>query len=191
MRNRRLLITTLLVMIISIVMLFAACDDSNPETHKLAASVMSFTYNGEPAQLIVDSGKDQYEVKWYEVSEEGELTLIDSAPINAGTYRALVKLVGVDFNESVCTFYIYKADPLLEIPDISKVYDGQPVSAPAYTTDSDSTNITIKYREAYENAVWTDVAPSAVGEYDVRVIVGESRNYKEADFYARFTISAQ
>ena len=191
MKKRKLLITIIIVMIISVVMLFASCDDSNLETHELGASIMSFTYNGEPAQLIVDSGKDQYEVKWYEVSEEGELTLIDSAPINAGTYRVIVKLVGVDFNESVCTFEIYKADPLLEIPDISKIYDGRPVSAPQYTTDSDSTNIIIKYREVYGNGLWTDVAPSAVGEYDVRVIVGESRNYKEADFYARFTISAQ
>ena len=81
---------------------------------------------------------------------------------------------------------VQKATGSVEITnDISKVYDGQPVSAVTYQASSTG-KVTVEYKV---RGTYTPTKPSAVGEYTVRVTVAADNDYNEASATADFEIT--
>jgi len=74
------------------------------------------------------------------------------------------------------------------ISDISKTYDGTPVSEPTFDKLGDGA-ATIEYKvKGAEDSTYTTTAPSSAGDYVVRVTVTEGRNHKAASATAEFSI---
>lgn len=75
------------------------------------------------------------------------------------------------------------------ISDISKIYDGTAVSAPAYDSLSSGTAV-IEYKaKDADDSAYTQKAPDTVGEYTVRITAAADENYAEASSTRDFTIS--
>ena len=191
MKHTKILFAALAVIVLCCALVLAACVEvpqNNGDTPAFSITVNDFAYTGDAAVPQISAGDLEYELAWYSISEAGELTKLTEAPSTPGYYKVVATLKNVEGFEAFANFTINKAQTTVNIEDISKIYDGDIVEA-KYTTNSDSQNISVKYRQVSPNAsLWTDEAPSAVGEYEVRVIVGESFNYADADVTASFSI---
>ena len=191
MKNTKILLTALAVIVLCCALIFAACVDApqNPEIPKLSITINDFAYTGDEAVPQIDSGNLEYNLIWYSVSDAGELTSLDSAPTIPGKYKVVATLKNYEGVEAFADFTINKAETTVDIEDLSKIYDGSAVEA-KYTTNSNSTDISLKYRcLSPVETLWEDEAPSAKGEYEVRVIVKENSFYKGADVIAKFSIN--
>ena len=84
---------------------------------------------------------------------------------------------------------INKADgSVTNISDISKTYDGTPVSAPTFEQLGDGA-ATIEYKvKGADDNTYTTTAPTDAGDYVVRVTVAEGNNHKATSATAEFTI---
>ncbi len=78
---------------------------------------------------------------------------------------------------------------ITNISDISKIYDGKGVLEPTISKlGSGSETIEYKEKGAGDNA-YTTTGPATVGNYTVRVTVGEDNNYEQASVTKDFNIS--
>ena len=79
-----------------------------------------------------------------------------------------------------------------DIADLSKVFDGEAVETPAFTTTNEKTDTSVKaeYKLAgAEDDTYTTTAPKDAGSYMVRITVAADGTYKEASATQAFTIS--
>ena len=120
-------------------------------------------------------------------------------PTEVGTYRVTATLAE-DNNHTSATskpleFTITKANSTVTITtqSLNKVYDGNAVSAPEYTTSGSDGKVTIKWQEKSMTAKteWKDLksAPSTVGTYRVVVELAGNDNYNPASATLDFVIS--
>ena len=120
-------------------------------------------------------------------------------PTEVGTYRVTATLAE-DNNHTSATskpleFTITKANSTVTITtqSLNKVYDGNAVTAPEYTTSGSDGKVTIKWQEKSMTAKteWKDLksAPSTVGTYRVVVELAGNDNYNPASATLDFVIS--
>ena len=121
----------------------------------------------------------------------GRLVVLD----NGGSYPVTVYFnpLGVETDKvelkDEFSLVIQKANgSVTNISDISKTYDDSPVSEPTFDKLGDGA-ATIEYKvKGADDSTYTTTAPSAAGDYVVRVTVAESKNYKAASATEEFTI---
>lgn len=133
----------------------------------------------------------------YTASADGTITLKASYldALNAGEYTFTVSYnpQGVETDKvnmtTTFTVKVEKADGKVSNLNISgKTYDGTAVAAPTFDKLGDGA-ATIEYKvKGADDSTYTITAPSAAGDYVVRVTVAESENYKAASATAEFTI---
>jgi hypothetical protein len=76
---------------------------------------------------------------------------------------------------------------ITNIEDLSKVYDGESVDEPTYTTTNTEGTITITFY--VKNSTTEISAPKNAGTYTVRIIISEGKTQKACSGYKNFTIS--
>ncbi|MCR3921426.1 MAG: InlB B-repeat-containing protein [Firmicutes bacterium] len=93
-------------------------------------------------------------------------------------------------NSSLIAVTINRANgSITNISDISKNYDGSPVSAPDYTIEGDGT-VTLAYKKANDlDTAYNVSAPVDAGEYIVRIRAAQGSNHHEVSETKDFTIS--
>ncbi|MDE6475556.1 MAG: MBG domain-containing protein, partial [Erysipelotrichaceae bacterium] len=126
--------------------------------------------------------------EWY---KQGETTPLASAPMNAGSYEVVAKLEGTANYASAQSakkaFTIRKVASTITInDDLSKVYDGQPVSNPSTTQTGSSGAVSFEWYT--EDGTKLAEAPREVGNYKVKAILAEDNNYHGAEVEKAFTI---
>lgn len=104
-------------------------------------------------------------------------------------FAIILSLVICPFVFIVCSiFSSTKQTANLTIYDISKTYDGEPVSA-SFTTNSDG-DVTILYKiENESDDYYTDSAPTNSGTYIIKITVAETETFYSAADTKSFTIS--
>ena len=155
----------------------------------LNGNTISGIYCGEEAltygeYYTVNSNTITFKASWLDTLSAGDHTLtIHYNPmgeefVNGGGNVAPAT--------TTISLSVQKATGSVEITnDISKVYDGQPVSAVTYQASSTG-KVTVEYKV---RGTYTPTKPSAVGEYTVRVTVAADDDYNEASATADFEIT--
>lgn len=111
-------------------------------------------------------------VEWYKVDDQSNMTLCESAPVNAGNYAVKVKTgESSNFNasETVYNFTISKAVPAVTAPTITTVYN----------TDNTLSDVTLP-----NGFVWVDPTQKLQlgnNEYFVRYTPKDVNNYEVVD----------
>ena len=138
-------------------------------------------YNGD---AILDSAD-------YTVSADGTVTLKNSylSALAAGEYtvRAAYNPLGEEYRSgdepavtSVKLTVSRKTPSISHVSGDAKNYDGNPVSAPTFDTDSDGTP-TVEYKPAdADDSAYTAAAPKNVGKYTIRITTAETDTFKAA-----------
>lgn len=132
----------------------------------------------------------------YQVKNGDTWSDIDSAPINAGTYRVKAVVAENDNYKGAKTdwkeFIISKADSdvIITTKSLDKVYDGNTVNEPKYTITGSSKEVVFKWYIA-DDSGWKklDNVPVNVGTYKVVVSVEADDNYNGATASKAFKIS--
>ena len=145
---------------------------------------LTYTYLGEGEVSVI---------REYKVQGADDNTYTQVAPFEVGTYTLrlrteetanyLADSVTQDFTISMGTQDVQITS------NISKTYDGNPVSEPSYTKKGDgAATVEYKVKDA-DDSTYTTTAPSAVGNYTVRVTIAEDPNkYLTGSATADFTI---
>lgn len=138
-------------------------------------------YNGD---ALLDSAD-------YTVSADGTVTLKNSylSALAAGEYtvRAAYNPLGEEYRSgdepavtSVKLTVSRKTPSISHVSGDAKNYDGNPISAPTFDTDSDSTP-TVEYKPAdADDSAYTAAAPKNVGKYTIRITTAETDTFKAA-----------
>ncbi len=138
-------------------------------------------YNGD---ALLDSAD-------YTVSADGTVTLKNSylSALAAGEYtvRATYNPLGEEYRSgdepavtSVKLTVSKKTPSIGHVPGDAKNYDGNPISAPTFDTDSDGTP-TVEYKPAdADDSAYTAAAPKNVGKYTIRITTAETDTFKAA-----------
>ena len=138
-------------------------------------------YNGD---ALLDSAD-------YTVSADGTVTLKNSylSTLAAGEYtvRAAYNPLGEEYRSgdepavtSVKLTVSKKTPSIGHVPGDAKNYDGKPISAPTFDTDSDGTP-TVEYKPAdADDSAYTAAAPKNVGKYTIRITTSETDTFKAA-----------
>lgn len=138
------------------------------DTNTIGITVADKTYDGEPVVAEVNASAEHV-VKYYL-----DNVLLDGAPANAGTYKAVAEIAeseNVVGKQAECTFTILKSNAAPLIVSVSdKTYDNFP-AALTVTAESD---YTVKY---FEGETELTEAPVNAGNYKVVVSVPETTNY--------------
>lgn len=137
----------------------------------------------------VDGGKLTFKATWLDTLSAGDYTLtLHYNPLGE-------KYVSGDGNNDApattsITLKVQKATgSVMNLSDISKVYDGKVVSDVTYNKlSTGSVAVEYKLRGADDNT-YTSNKPYAVGKYTVRVMVAADGNYTEARATADFDIT--
>ena len=156
------------------------------------------TLNGNTVDEIY-CGSDMIAAENYTVSG-GTITFKASwlNTLSAGNHTLMVHYnpLGVPYekadgndapNTTSIALSVSKATGSVTINDISKVYDGEPVTVTYQTLSTGKVTVEYKAKTADDSA-YTANTPSAVGDYTVRVTVAEDGNYTEASATKDFTI---
>ena len=146
-----------------------------------------YIQNGQNTSNLIPADK-------YSVSEGGVITLkseyMDS--LKAGEYTLTVQYnpMGVAYVEgegndppettSVILKIVRRTAMIADLEPYSKDYDGNPLSAPTFTADSDA-KAKIEYKpDGAEDSAYTENAPENAGRYTVRVSLFTTDLYSEA-----------
>lgn len=129
----------------------------------------------------------------YKEDGEGKEWMTE-APMNAGKYQVKVMVAEcMNYNavEKVFDFEIMKAENSITMKEgvtLGKVADENPIviTAEMFNFMGDG-EVTFMYKMGEED--WTTEAPVNAGEYQVKVMVAESANYKMAEATFEFTIT--
>ena len=147
----------------------------------LNGNTVKALYNGD---ALLDSAD-------YMVSEDGTITLKNSylSALAAGEYtvRAVYNPLGEEYRlgdepavTSVKLTVSKKTPSIGHVPGDAKNYDGNPISAPTFDTDSDGTP-TVEYKPAdADDSAYTAAAPKNVGKYTIRITTAETDTFKAA-----------
>ena len=158
------------------------------------------TYNEEPVKVtkedVKTSGSTGDVSFTFEKKVNDNWETVKESPKEAGTYQVKAILAeDANYNSAeskYLEFTIDKADSKVEITtkSLDKVYDGNAVSNPEYTTLGSNGNVTIKWMKKSENKNWEDLskAPIEVGNYRVIVELAKNDNYNSASATLEFTI---
>ena len=158
-----------------------------PQPTTLETPSLNKVYDQTPVSYLPVTNSDgEVTLKWMRGS-----IILDSAPTDVGRYQLVVKIAETESHQAffgTYTFYIYEAKGTLEITTASldKVYDGKPLEAPAFETNS---NVEPTVVWTYGDTVCAS-APSLPGVYTVTVTVPKSDNYSEASDSMTVTISS-
>ena len=193
--KRNLLYSIVLLLIVSCISCLVACSFSFDFVDtSIEIEFDSFTYTGEPIEYTITCAMDEYTVKWYIASgdeEDPTLEEIDYIPIEPGRY-AVYLFCGDEENHTSITncFEILKITPTVTVTrDLTKVYDGEVVSEPEYTTTNTESPTATFYYASKSDYIWSTTAPSTVGQYVVKVVTSETDHYLEAEGIAQFEIT--
>lgn len=127
---------------------------------------------------------------WVAVTNSTSLSNSALQRTNAGTYHVYYKVVGDNNHNNVEPTLVSgsvtidkaaptRADFTCSLPN-SPVYDGNQKAATVTANDDSLTGrFTVEYSAQYSEE-WATTAPTAVGTYDVRIVVSETANYNEA-----------
>ena len=138
-------------------------------------------YNGD---ALLDSAD-------YTVSADGTVTLKNSylSALAAGEYtvRAVYNPLGEEYRSgdepavtSVKLTVSRRTPSIGHVSGDAKNYDGNPISAPTFDTDSDGTP-TVEYKPAdADDSAYTAAAPKNVGKYTIRITTAETDTFKAA-----------
>ena len=138
-------------------------------------------YNGD---ALLDSAD-------YTVSADGTVTLKNSylSALAAGEYtvRAAYNPLGEEYRSgdepavtSVKLTVSRKTPSISHVSGDAKNYDGNPISAPTFDTDSDGTP-TVEYKPAdADDSAYTAAAPKNVGKFTIRITTAETDTFKAA-----------
>lgn len=126
--------------------------------------------------------------KWEKEKSDGEWSVIDTIPTDAGTYRVTAYLASdADYKESSSdpvVFTIEQADSTIGILEIlDKTYDGTAVNdEPEFTSTGSTGAVTYKWEKKESDSDWKEIpsAPVDAGRYRVTVTIASSDNYKGA-----------
>ena len=147
----------------------------------LNGNTVKALYNGD---ALLDSAD-------YTVSADGTITLKNSylSALAAGEYtvRAAYNPLGEEYRSgdepavtSVKLTVSRKTPSISHVSGDAKNYDGNPISAPTFDTDSDGTP-TVEYKPAgADDSAYTAAAPKNVGKYIIRITTAETDTYKAA-----------
>lgn len=155
------------------------------ETDVTVSITGDYTYNGNPQEpLIIVIHNDETLSKGVDYTLEYDNTNGGQGNhTNAGEVTVHVNFVGNYSGSATSKFVIKKAAAqVTEIEDPTKTYDK---SAPTveYTTnntDPDKSVIIEYKKQSEDDSAYTNVAPTDVGNYVVRVSIAESANYYAA-----------
>ena len=134
---------------------------------------------------MVSGGTITFKASWLNTLSAGDHTLtVHYNPLG-------VPYVDDAGNDTPGTTFIAlsvsKATGSVTINDISKVYDGEPVTVTYHTLSTGKVTVEYKAKTADDSA-YTANTPSAVGDYTVRVTVAADDNYTAASATKNFTI---
>ena len=134
---------------------------------------------------MVSGGTITFKASWLNTLSAGDHTLtVHYNPLG-------VPYVDDAGNDTPGTAFIAlsvsKATGSVTINDISKVYDGEPVTVTYHTLSTGKVTVEYKAKTADDSA-YTANTPSAVGDYTVRVTVAADDNYTKASATKNFTI---
>lgn len=147
----------------------------------LNGNTVAALYNGD---ALLDSAD-------YTVSADGTVTLKNSylSALAAGEYtvRAAYNPLGEEYKSgdepavtSVKLTVSKKTPSINHVPDDAKNYDGKPIDAPTFDTDSDGA-WTVEYKPAgADDSAYTAAAPKNVGKYTIRITTAETDTFKAA-----------
>ena len=147
----------------------------------LNGNTVAELYNGD---ALLDSAD-------YMISDDGTITLKNSylSALAAGEYTVRVSYnpLGEEYRSgdepavtSVKLTVSKKTPSIGHVPGDAKNYDGKPISAPTFDTDSDGTP-TVEYKPAdSDDSAYTAAAPKNVGKYTIRITTAETDTFKAA-----------
>lgn len=155
----------------------------------LNGNTVAALYNGD---ALLDSAD-------YTVSADGTVTLKNSylSGLAAGEYalRVAYNPLGEEYRSgdepavtSIKLTVGKKTPSIHHAPDDAKNYDGKPIDAPTFNTDSDGA-WTIEYKPAgADDSAYTAAAPKKVGKYMIRITTAETDTCKAASSTMAFEI---
>jgi len=161
------------------------------------------TVNGITCTDITQSNTTTLGADDYSVDGNGTITFNNSwlKTLTAGEYTLTVSYnpleetyVSASGNDAPATtsitLTVKKADgSVTNVSDISKEYDGTPVTAPTYTSSSKG-EATIEYKvKDADDDTYTTEAPKNAGSYTVKVTVAADDDYGKVSETANFTIA--
>ena len=142
------------------------------------------------APAVHRNGTGAVSYKWEKKTGEASWTIIDAAPVNAGTYRVTASVTADDNYKSADSdpkeFTITKADSSISFDgslNLNKTYNGNAVEAnPSVTKTGSNKGVTYKWEKKIGEATWTEIdsAPVNAGTYRVTASVTADDNYKSA-----------
>ena len=147
----------------------------------LNGNTVAALYNGDTLLDIAD----------YTVSDDGTITPKNSylSALVAGEYtvRAVYNPLGEEYRSgdepavTTVKLTVSKKTPSIgHVPGDAKNYDGNPISAPTFDTDSDGA-LTVEYKPAgADDSAYTAAAPKKVGKYTIRITTAETDTFKAA-----------
>ena len=159
---------------------------------KLDSADVSFrvSLNGNTVAALYN-GDTRIDSSSYTVSADGTVTLKNSylSGLAAGEYalRVAYNPLGEEYRwgdepamTSVKLTVDKKTPSINHVPDDAKNYDGKPIDAPTFNTDSDGA-WTVEYKPAgADDSAYTAAAPKKVGKYIIRITTAETDTCKAA-----------
>ena len=145
----------------------------------ITANAVTATYDGSAHSIVATLSNGATPEIIYNTEDQ-------SAPVNAGSYKAFISYAGDDNYEAATTIevsiLIDKADVSFEVVDKTYTYNGNSVD---YTIDFDKT-LTYTF---YQGATLLEEAPKNAGTYKVIVEFAGDRNYRAYTDEANIVIS--
>lgn len=161
---------------------FVACGD-DPHEHAFGTQLQ---HNDTHHYYVCECGEKKDETAHVFDKEVADETFFkEETPSTVKFFKSCV--CGVKGAE---TFDVAKqVGELTAFSIVDKTYDGLPITAPSYQTNSTGA-VTVEYKEKLaDDSAYTTTAPINVGEYTVRVSVAGNRVYSPVIETKDFTIS--
>ena len=133
----------------------------------------------------LNAGTYQYQASYYTAHLD---SIVDFSNVNGydPINRRVVREIEVKIDKA-------ESQVNINTPSIDKVYDGNPVKEPEYTTFGSDGKVTVTWqeKESSKKSSWKDLesAPSKAGNYRVVLTLAGNDNYKGASASLEFVIS--